>query len=110
MSRYLFGGFSRCLYPTQKFQSDAERKLAVILERESLKWFKPAKGQFQLFYQSGIEHLEFQPDFVAETRQAIYILEPPRNPGCRAGGCAIALKTVSVMAIVDHSGLVATQR
>ena len=44
MSRYLFGGFSRCLYPTQKFQSDAERKLAVILEREALKWFKPARG------------------------------------------------------------------
>jgi type III restriction enzyme len=46
MARYLFGGFTRCLYPTQKFQSDAERKLAVILEREILKWFKPAKGQF----------------------------------------------------------------
>ena len=76
MSRYLFGGFSRCLYPTQKFQSDAERKLAVILERESLKWFKPAKGQFQLFYRSGIEHLEYQPDFVAETQHAIYMLEP----------------------------------
>ncbi len=44
MSRYLFGGFSRCLYPTQKFQSDAERKLAVVLERESQKWFKPARG------------------------------------------------------------------
>jgi hypothetical protein len=39
MSRYLFGGFSRCLYPTQKFQSDAERKLAVVLERE---WTCPA--------------------------------------------------------------------
>ena len=76
MSRYLFGGFSRCLYPTQKFQSDAERKLAVILERELLKWFKPAKGQFQLFYQSGTEHLEYQPDFVAETKNAIYMLEP----------------------------------
>jgi type III restriction enzyme len=76
MSRYLFGGFSRCLYPTQKFQSDAERKLAVILDRESLKWFKPAKGQFQLFYRSGIEDLEYQPDFVAETEHAIYMLEP----------------------------------
>ena len=76
MSRYLFGGFSRCLYPTQKFQSDAERKLAVVLERESLKWFKPAKGQFRLFYQSGTEHLEYQPDFVAETQDAICMLEP----------------------------------
>jgi type III restriction enzyme len=76
MARYLFGGFTRCLYPTQKFQSDAERKLAVILERETLKWFKPAKGQFQLFYRSGIEHLEYQPDFVAETDHHIYMLEP----------------------------------
>jgi type III restriction enzyme len=76
MSRYLFGGFSRCLYPTQKFQSDAERKLAVVLERESLKWFKPAKGQFQLFYRSGIDDLEYQPDFVAETEHTIYMLEP----------------------------------
>jgi hypothetical protein len=28
----------------------------------------------------------------------------------REGACAIALKAVSVMAIADHSGLVATQR
>ncbi len=50
MAKYLFGGFKRCLYPVQKFQSDAERNLAVILEREAQKWFKPAKGQFQIYY------------------------------------------------------------
>lgn len=76
MARYLFGGFKRCLYPVQKFQSDAERKLAVILEREALKWFKPAKGQFQLFYKSSVDQLEYQPDFVAETSDLIYMLEP----------------------------------
>ncbi len=76
MSHYLFGGFSRCLYPTQKFQWDAERKLAVILERESLKWFKTARGQFQLFYRSGTEDVEHQPDFVAETNTRILMLEP----------------------------------
>ncbi|MBF0429093.1 MAG: DEAD/DEAH box helicase family protein, partial [Magnetococcales bacterium] len=31
MAKYLFGGFQRCLYPVQKFQSEAERKMAVIL-------------------------------------------------------------------------------
>ncbi len=72
----LFGGFKCCLYPVQKFQSDPERKVAVILDRESRKWFKPAKGQFQIFYKSGIEHLEYIPDFVAETDNCIYILEP----------------------------------
>jgi type III restriction enzyme len=35
MAKYLFGGFKRCLYPVQKFQSDAERKLSVTLEREA---------------------------------------------------------------------------
>ncbi|MCC7486565.1 MAG: hypothetical protein IT529_16450 [Burkholderiales bacterium] len=76
MSKYLFGGFARCLYPVQKFDSDAERKLAVILERDALRWFKPAKGQFQIFYRQGSEHLEYQPDFVAEVDGEIYMLEP----------------------------------
>ena len=76
MAKYLFGGFKRCLFPVQKFQSDTERKLAVILEREALKWFKPAKGQFQIIYKFGADNPEYQPDFVAETADAIYMLEP----------------------------------
>jgi type III restriction enzyme len=76
MAKYLFGGFRRCLYPVQKFQSEAERVLAVILDREVEKWFRPAKGQFQIFYRSGADHLEYQPDFVAETETAIYMFEP----------------------------------
>jgi type III restriction enzyme len=67
MSKYLFGGFKRCLYPVQKFDSEAERKLAAILERDALKWFKPAKGQFQILYRHDADHLEYIPDFVAET-------------------------------------------
>ncbi len=76
MSKYLFGGFSKCLYSVQKFQSEAERVLAVILERDAIKWFKPAKGQFQLYYRWNGDHSEYQPDFVAETESAIYMLEP----------------------------------
>jgi len=76
MARYLFGGFSKCLSTVTKFHSDSERKLAVILERESLKWMRPAKGQFQMFYRSGNDQLEYQPDFVAETADRILMLEP----------------------------------
>jgi len=76
MARYLFGGFEKCLSTVTKFHSDSERKLAVILERESEKWFRPAKGQFQMFYRSGNDHLEYQPDFVAETADSILMLEP----------------------------------
>ena len=76
MSKYVFGGFKNCLYPVQKFASEAERVLAVILERDAQKWFKPAKGQFLIFYKQGADHSEYQPDFVAETDDAIYMLEP----------------------------------
>jgi len=74
--KYLFGGFKRCLYDSQRFGSEAERKLAVILEREDVRWFKPVKGQFPIFYRQGADHLEYQPDFVAESRDTTYMLEP----------------------------------
>jgi len=50
----------------------------VVLENDSdvEKWFRPAKGQFQLFYKSGVDYKEYQPDFVAETASAIYMCEP----------------------------------
>ena len=76
MARYLFSGFSKCLYVEQKFHSDSERMLAVILDRDSERWFKPTKGQFQIYYKWGSEHPEYQPDFVAETEDTIYMLEP----------------------------------
>jgi len=76
MAKYLFGGFRKCLYPVQKFDSDAERRLAVILERDALRWFRPAKGQFPIFYRQSSDQFEYQPDFVAEADGAIYMLEP----------------------------------
>lgn len=79
MAKYLFGGFSKCLYSVQKFQSDTERMLSVILEREANKWFKPTKGQFQIYYRWNGDHPEYQPDFVAETADVIYMLEPKRR-------------------------------
>lgn len=75
MAKYLFGGFQKCLYPVQKFHSDSERRIAVILERDAIKWFKPAKGQFQMFYRDGANQLEYQPDFVTETKDCIYMIE-----------------------------------
>jgi type III restriction enzyme len=76
IAQMLFNGFQRCLYSVQKFQSDSERKLAIILDREVQKWFKPAQGQFQIFYKLSVDHREYVPDFVAETDSCIYILEP----------------------------------
>ena len=71
----LFDGFNRCLYPLQKFDSDTERRFVIILERDALKWLKPAKGQFQIYYKLGSEQPEYVPDFVAETDSTIFMVE-----------------------------------
>jgi type III restriction enzyme len=75
IKQMLFGGFARCLYPLQKFDSDTERRFAIILERDAAKWFKPAKGQFQIYYKLGTEQPEYIPDFVAETDTTIFMVE-----------------------------------
>ena len=75
IKQMLFGGFERCLYPLQKFDSDTERRFCIILERDARKWFKPAKGQFQIYYKLGTEQPEYVPDFVAETDSTIYMVE-----------------------------------
>lgn len=75
----LFGGFTKCLYPLQKFDSDTERRFAVILERDADKWFRPVKGQFQIYYKLGTEQPEYIPDFVAETDSFILMAETKRR-------------------------------
>jgi type III restriction enzyme len=73
----LFGGFSTCLYPEQKFDTDSERRFAVILENEDevLKWFKPATGDFQIHYS---QESSYEPDFVVETKTEKLLCEPKR--------------------------------
>jgi len=75
IKQMLFGGFEKCLYPLQKFHSDTERRFAVILERDAEKWFRPVKGQFQIYYKHGTEQPEYVPDFVAESSTTVYMVE-----------------------------------
>lgn len=72
----LFGGFLRGLYSVQKFDSDSEWRMAIILDRDSQKWFRPASGQFKISYKLGVSQHDYQPDFVAETADCISMLEP----------------------------------
>ncbi len=75
IKQMLFGEFTKCLYPKQKFDSDTERRFAVIVERDCIKWFKPMKGQFQIFYKDGIEQPEYVPDFVVELDECVLMVE-----------------------------------
>lgn len=71
----VFGGFHKCLYPIQKFDSDPERRFALLLENdeEVQKWFKPAKGDLQIHYS---HEASYEPDFVVETGTGKFLCEP----------------------------------
>jgi type III restriction enzyme len=74
----VYGGFSRCAYNVQKFHVDSERVFAQILERDSLLWFRPLAGQFNIYYRSGVEQPEYVPDFVAATADFNLLVETKR--------------------------------
>ncbi|SFA46996.1 type III restriction enzyme [Parageobacillus thermantarcticus] len=69
-----FGGFKKCLYRTQKFESDAERKFAVICENDPsvLKWLKPTKNHIKIYYNQTQAYI---PDFIVETEEKMYLCE-----------------------------------
>lgn len=77
IKRFLFGGFAKCLYNFQKFDVETERRFAVILEDDPdvRKWFKPARGQFQIYYN---KEQAYEPDFVVETKTGLFLCEPKR--------------------------------
>jgi type III restriction enzyme len=83
-SGMIFGGFGKCLYDVKKFDSDPERRFAVLLEDEDEvpKWFKPAKGRFTDIYYHKDNHYHkdshYEPDFVVETKTAKYLCVPKR--------------------------------
>lgn len=74
--RYAFAGFAKCCYLQQAFQSDDERRFAVLIdsphETEVLRWVKPGRSQFVIDYRRGER---YEPDFVVETTTEKLICE-----------------------------------
>lgn len=75
--KMLFGHFKKCLYRAQKFDSDTERRFALMIENDDdvKKWVKPARTHFQIHYR---EESAYEPDFVVETDDVKYLCEPKR--------------------------------
>ena len=46
-----------------------------VCEQNMQKWFRPAKGQFQIYYRLGAEQPEYVPDFVVEAEARNYLVE-----------------------------------
>jgi len=75
--RFIFTGFEKGCYQLAKFDSDTERKMAVILERDPTVrlWMKPGPNQFKIF---DIDGNPYQPDFVVETDTEKFVIETKR--------------------------------
>ncbi|PCK81279.1 DEAD/DEAH box helicase [Rhizobium sophoriradicis] len=73
---YIFYGTKKSPYQQHKFDSDAERRFAALIDNGSeahvLRWLKPAAGQFQIEYRAG---KAYEPDFVVETLSEKLIIE-----------------------------------
>ena len=77
IKRFIFTGFAKGCYPQAKFDSDTERLMAVLLERDETVelWMKPGPNQFKIHDSEG--HA-YQPDFVVETKTEKLIIETKR--------------------------------
>lgn len=67
------GHFNKACHTAYKFDSVPEHVFSIVLERSDnvLKWMRPALGQFKIHYGTR----QYQPDFVVETTDNIYIVE-----------------------------------
>lgn len=72
--KHVFTGFAKALHPEYKFDSNKERRLAIVCEScsEVIRWLRPAPKQFNLFYGNG---QRYEPDFVVETADTMYLVE-----------------------------------
>lgn len=71
----IFGGFKKTCHDLYKFDSKSEKDFSIILEKDNdvLKWLRPAQNQFQIYYNRHTQR--YDPDFVVETKDKIYMVE-----------------------------------
>ena len=76
ISKYVFRGFEKACHFEYKFDSKTEQDLAFVLENDKsvLKWLRPATNQFRIYWNNNTKR--YLPDFIVETADAIYMLEP----------------------------------
>lgn len=70
----LFDGIRRGVFSTAKFDSHPELVFARILERDEdvQNWLRPSPQEFNITYNHG---KRYEPDFVVETNDTIYLVE-----------------------------------
>ena len=76
----VFSGFKRSCHNLYKFDSKTEKDFAIILEQDNndvLKWLRPAQNQFHIYWKHNSKR--YQPDFVVETADTIFMVETKKE-------------------------------
>lgn len=75
----LFTGFKKACHDAYKFDSKTEKDFAIILEGDDAveKWLRPAPSQFNITWDNNKKN--YEPDFVAETDNIIYLIETKKE-------------------------------
>lgn len=75
----IFTGFNKAYHLLYKFDSKTEKDFSIILEQDNdvIKWLRPAHNQFRIYWAHNSK--QYQPDFVVESKDAIYIIETKKQ-------------------------------
>lgn len=75
----IFTGFKKAYHLLYKFDSKTEKDFSIILEQDNdvLKWLRPAHNQFRIYWAHNSK--QYQPDFVVESKDFIYIIETKKQ-------------------------------
>lgn len=75
ITRYVYIGFQKACHFEYKFDSKTEKDFAYVLENDPMvtKWLRPADKQFRIYWANNSR--QYRPDFIAETTDAIYMIE-----------------------------------
>ena len=75
VSKYIFTDFKKACHRYYKFANRTEQTFAFILENDkvALKWMRPSLYQFRIYWSN--KGQTYQPDFIAETDDFIYMIE-----------------------------------
>ena len=68
-------------YVENKFDSTTEQDFAYVLENDKdvIKWLRPVTNQFNIYWGNGAH--KYEPDFIVETNEIIYMIETKKAKG-----------------------------
>ena len=97
----VFTGFKKACHDCYKFDSKTEKDFAIILENDTavLKWLRPARKQFRIYWKQNTR--QYHPDFVAETGNAIYMVETKKEGDIETAD--VQEKTLAALLYCKHA-------